>query len=81
MFYVDPNQLIGMIKQGYNPQQLVMSVLENQMKGTPMGENLLNLARTGQTSEIEKIARNLVAQRGLDFDTEFAKFKAQYGFK
>lgn len=80
MYNVDPNQLIGMIKKGYNPQQLMLSVLEKQMKGTPMGENLLNLARNGQTSEIEKIARNLMAQRGLDFDKEFNSFRQAIGF-
>lgn len=46
-----------------------------------MGDNLLNLVQTGQTKEIEQIARNILAQRGLDFDTEFNKFKNQYGFK
>ena len=70
-----------MIKQGYNPQQLMLNILQNQMKGTPMGDNLLNLVQTGQTKEIEQIARNILAQRGLDFDTEFNKFKNQYGFK
>lgn len=79
MYNVSPNQLIGMIKQGYNPQQLMLNILEQRMKGTPMGDNLLNLARTGQTGEIEKIARNLLAQRGLDFDKEFAAFKKNLG--
>jgi hypothetical protein len=31
----------------------MMSILEGQMKGTPMGDNLINLARNGRTSEIE----------------------------
>jgi hypothetical protein len=29
------------------------------MKGTPMGDNLIKLAREGNGVEIEKIARNL----------------------
>jgi hypothetical protein len=32
------------------------------MKGTPMGDNLINLARSGNTKEIERIARNLASQ-------------------
>ncbi len=79
MYNVNPNQLIGMIKKGYNPQQLILSVLENQMKGTPMGDNLLNLARNGQTREIEKIARNMMAQKGMDFDKEFMAFRQSLG--
>ena len=45
------------------------------MQDTPFGANLLNLARNNNTKEIEKIARNLAAQRGIDFDKEFNAFK------
>lgn len=81
MMQVDPMQLIQQIKNGQNPQQLMMSILENQMGNTPMGANLLNLARNNQTSEIEKIARNIMRQRGLDYDKEFNAFKQMLGFK
>lgn len=69
---------LGMIKKGHNPEQIMMNVLES-MRGTPMGENLISLARSGNTKEIEKIARNLASQRGIDFDKEFNAFKKQYG--
>lgn len=72
-------EFMGMIKQGYNPQQIVMNVLQNQMGGTPMGENLIKLAQSGNTAEIEKIARNLASQRGVDFDKEFKAFRQQFG--
>jgi len=42
---VNPMQLIAMIKNGQNPQQLMMSVLEDQASNNPMGVNLLNLAK------------------------------------
>ena len=44
-----------------------------------MGDNLINLARTGNTKEIENIARNLASQQGRDFDKEFEAFRKQYG--
>lgn len=78
---VNPLQLVQMIKSGTNPQQLMISVLENQMKGTPMGENLLRLARENRSAEIEQIARNLYSQQGLDFDKEFLAFKNMLGIK
>ena len=78
MYNVDPNRLIQMIRQGQNPQQLMLSILEGQA-GSPMGRNLLNLARNGQTAEIEKIARNLCRERGVDFDQEFMKFRRMLG--
>ena len=78
MYPVNPNRLIQMIKQGQNPQQLLLSILESRA-GSPMGRNLLNLARNGQTAEIEKIARNLCKERGMDFDQEFMKFRKTFG--
>ena len=67
-----------MIKNGYNPQQLMLSILEGQA-GTPMGANLLKLAREGKTAEIEQLARNLSKESGIDFDTEFNAFKQSLG--
>ena len=78
---MNPMQIIAMIKNGQNPQQLILSMLENQMGGTPMGNNLLQMARNGQTVDIEKFARNLFESRGMDFDKEFNSFKSQMGFK
>jgi hypothetical protein len=70
---------LGQIKRGYNPEQIMMNVLEQRMGGTPMGDNLISLARQGNTKEIEKIARNLASQRGMDFDKEFNAFRKQFG--
>ena len=78
---VNPNQLIQMIKAGKNPEQLMLSVLETQMKGTPMGDNLIKLAQENRCAEIEQIARNLYSQQGRDFDKEFEMFKNMLGLK
>ena len=72
---VDYMKLLQAIRNGANPQQLVMSVLEGQMASTPMGKNLLQLVKENKTSEIEKIARNICEQNGIDFDKEFSSFK------
>lgn len=56
-----PIDLISSIKNGANPQQLVMQVLESRMRGTPLGDNLINLAKENNTKEIERFARNLCA--------------------
>lgn len=77
---MDMSWFMNMMRQGYNPQQIMMNVLQQQMGGTPMGDNLIKLAQSGNTAEIEKIARNFAAQRGLDFDKEFAAFKKKFGF-
>jgi hypothetical protein len=40
---------------------------------------MLSLAQSGNTQEIEKIARNVAQEKGLDFDTEFNSFKQKFG--
>ena len=78
---VNPAHLIQMIKSGKNPQQLLMSVLENEMSNTPMGQQLLMLAKNNEAQGIEQIARNICYQRGVDFDKEFNAFKNQLGIQ
>ena len=78
---VDYMKLLQAIRNGANPQQLVMEVLEGQMASTPMGKNLLQLVKENKTSEIEKIARNICEQNGIDFDKEFSSFKQSLGYK
>lgn len=80
-YQVNPMQLIQMIKNGANPQQLMMNILESQMANTPMGQNLLTLAKGNQTQGIEQIARNICQQRGMDYDAEFNAFKNILGIK
>lgn len=76
---MNPMQLIQMIRNGQNPQQLAMNLLQQNMGNTPMGQNLLQLAQNGQTADIEHVVRNLAQQQGIDFDKEFASFKQMLG--
>ena len=75
---MNPMQIIQLIKQGQNTQQLVMMMLQQQAN-TPLGANLLSLAQQGKTAEIEKIARNLCKEKGVDFDQEFNNFRKNIG--
>ena len=80
MYPVDPNMLINLIKQGQNPQQLMLTVLQGQAN-TPLGKNLLNLAQQGRTDELEKVVRNIYTQQGgKNFDQEFQAFKRALGY-
>lgn len=59
---MNPIQFLRGIK---NPQQFVMNMLgQNQ---TPMGMQLINLAKTGNTNQIEQFARNLCKERRNGF--------------
>ena len=81
MYPVDPNVLINLIKQGQNPQKLMLAILQGQAD-TPLGKNLLDLAQNGRTQELEKVVRNLYTQQGgRDFDQDFQAFKRALGYK
>ena len=71
--------MIQMVKNRQNPEQMMLQYLQQQAQQSPMGQNLLSLAQQGNTADIEKIARNICASRGVDFDKEFAAFKQSLG--
>lgn len=74
---MNPMDIITMIRSGQNPKQIMLSILEEGVAANnPMAANLLDLAKNNRTADIEKIARNLCAERGIDFDKEFSSFKS-----
>ena len=75
---INPMQLIQMIKGGQNPQQLVMNILQQKSQTNPILNNAMNLAKNGNQSALETLARNLAEQKGLDFDKQFGNFKNQF---
>ena len=77
----NPMQVIMAMRNGQNPQQIVMNMLQERMSQTPMGQNLIALAQNNQTAQIEQIARNICNQRGIDFYKEFNSFKDSLGIK
>ena len=80
-YSVNPMLLVQAIKNGQNPQQLMLNILENNMSGTPLGDNLIELAKNGKSADIEKIVRNIAKQRGINFDKEFPAFMEMLGLK
>lgn len=75
----NPMQILQMIRKGGNPQQIMLNLMEQQMSGTPMGDNLIQLAKNGNSRDIKSIARNIFSQNGRDFDSEFNNFRNTFG--
>lgn len=74
---MNPIEIIQKIRSGQNPQQIMISILEEGIAANnPIAANLLDLAKNNRTAEIERVARNLCAERGIDFDKEFSTFKS-----
>ena len=73
--FVSPEYFILMIKQGKNPEQLMMDFLQRQMGDSP----LLGMAQRRDSRGIEQFARNYYKQQGKDFDKEFQAFRQMFG--
>ena len=66
---------IGMLKQyvlqGMTPQNILRKVnIQN-----PMLNNVIGMAKNGDTQGVETFARNICKQKDIDFDTEYSKFR------
>lgn len=77
-YNVNPIQLISQIRNGKNPQELMLGILETEASTNPIMGNLLTMAKENRTADIEQFARNLAREQGIDFDKEFSQFKKQY---
>lgn len=66
---------VNVIKQymmkGFTPK----GILQQMNIRNPILSNVIGMAQNGDTEGVENFARNICKQRGLDFDTEFSKFK------
>ena len=69
-----------MIK-GKSPKEFIMNMLGAQMPDNPIINNLINMANSGNKSGVEQVARNLMKEKGLDFDKEFASFMSNFNNK
>lgn len=70
------NTIKNYFRRGGNPQQLFARFM--QINQNPMVNNLVKMAQSGNTKELENFARNALKEKGKDFDTEFAQFKRQF---
>ena len=74
MYPVNPMMLIQMIKQGQNPQQLLMSILEGSAASNPVNANLLDMVQVSGASamlanrlnELEEQKRQLLGQLAIE---------------
>ena len=65
------NMIKNYITQGLTPQNILGKMNVNN----PILNNVMNMAKKGDSKGVEDFARNICNQRGIDFDKEFSKFK------
>ena len=69
------NNPIEMIKlflgQNKKPEELLQKMVNDN---NPILNNLINMARSGDSKGVENFARNLYKDQGRNFDKEFSEF-------
>ena len=59
------------IQQGLTPQNILQKLnIQN-----PILNNVISMAQRGDNTGVENFARNICNQKGINFDSEFNKFK------
>lgn len=74
-------QLMQFIQSCGNPQQAVLSILEEQAQENPRYGDIVSCAKSNDSRGVENAVRAYLAQQGVDFDKEFNAFKKNWGFK
>ena len=54
-------------------------MIEQNASQNPVLANLLTLAKNNDSKGIEQVARNLMKEKGIDFDKEFNSFRKTFG--
>lgn len=72
----NPINIIKMMMGKMSPKDMAMKMLENN--SNPVFTNLIDMANKGDTKGVEEFARNIMKEKGMDYDTEFNKFKDNF---
>lgn len=76
---MNPMQLIQMMRGG-NPQQFLQQMMgNNQIMSNPIAKNAIQMAQKGDTNGIERMARNLCKEKGLNADDMMKQLKNNFG--
>lgn len=75
---MNPVQFAKMMRGG-NPQKVVMDMMREQAGNNPVMRNAMQMAENGDSEGIEKLARNLCKEQGIDADEMVKKIKSQFG--
>lgn len=74
---INPLQIMQMMN---NPKNFAKQMLSNsQAMQNPMIRNAMDMASKGDSKGVEKLARNICTEKGINPDEAIAKIKSQFG--
>lgn len=78
---MNPMQLMQMIRGGGNPQQAIINIMKQQAGNNPVMANAINMMEKCDNAGLEKLARNLCQEKGINPDDMLSQVKNQFGIK
>ena len=74
------NPIMSLYQAMRNPNQFMQNMLNNnKVTGNPMAMNALDMMKNGDNEGIEKMARNVCKQRGINPDEAIQQIRRQLG--
>lgn len=74
------NPIMSLYQAMRNPNQFMQNMLNNnKVAGNPMAMNALDMMKNGDNEGIEKMARNVCKQRGINPDEAIQQIRQQLG--
>ena len=73
----NPLQFVQIMR---NPQMFLQQAMQNnQIMQNPMARNAIEMMQKGDSQGLEKMARNLCREKGMDPDEVLKQVKQQFG--
>lgn len=66
-------ELVQLMK-GRDPQQFVLSMLQNKQITDPRIKQMIQFAQGGNIDDLVNLASSMMAQKGLNLNNEFSSF-------
>lgn len=76
------NNFMQMLQAFKNPQDFMQSIMrDNQVVNNPMARNAMGMYQQGDTAGLEKMARNICKEKGINPNEALMQIKQMFGSK
>ena len=74
------NDSVNFVRVMRNPQAFLQQFINNnQLMQSPMAKNAYSMLQNGDSAGLEKMARNMCAEKGMQLEDVIRQIKQQFG--
>ena len=74
-------QLAQMMQGGGDPRQFIINAMKQRTGNNPVMNNALQMMEKGDNAGLEKLARNLCQEKGINPEDLLSQVKSQFGIR